>query len=92
MTGPFNPLSDAELQEIDNFLLFEVDCDESMTMDTLDGYLHAIAIGPITLTPQQWMPGNESYRFQHRSMAAKSRIKEREQSRKKTKATPPEPF
>ena len=56
MTGPFNPLSDAELQELDNFLLFEVDCDESMTMDTLDGYLHAIAIGPITLTPRQWMP------------------------------------
>ena len=36
--------------------------------------------------------GNESYRFQHSSMAAKSRIKEREQSRKKTKATPIEPF
>jgi DNA replication protein DnaC len=36
--------------------------------------------------------GNESYRFQHSSVAAKSRIKEREQSRKKTKATPPEPF
>ena len=36
--------------------------------------------------------GNESYRFQHSSMAAKSRIKEREQSRKKAKATPIEPF
>lgn len=36
--------------------------------------------------------GNESYRFQHSSMAAKSRIKEREQSRKKAKATPVEPF
>jgi DNA replication protein DnaC len=36
--------------------------------------------------------GNESYRFQHSSMTAKSRIKEREQSRKKTKATPIEPF
>ena len=30
--------------------------------------------------------GNESYRFQHSSMAAKTRIKEREQSRKTTKA------
>ena len=57
MTNPFSPLSDDELQELDNFLLFEVECDESMTMDTLDGYLHAIAIGPITLTPRQWMPG-----------------------------------
>ncbi|MDO8261790.1 MAG: IS21-like element helper ATPase IstB [Gallionella sp.] len=36
--------------------------------------------------------GNQSYRFQHSSMAAKSRIKEREQSRKKTKAALPEPF
>jgi len=36
--------------------------------------------------------GNESYRFQHSSMAAKSRIKEREQSRKKTRATQVEPF
>ncbi len=57
MNGPFTPLSDDELSELDHFLLFGVDGDESMTMDTLDGYLHAIAIGPITLMPQQWMPG-----------------------------------
>jgi len=37
--------------------------------------------------------GNESYRFQHSSMAAKSRIKEREQKRKGAKAaTSDEPF
>ena len=37
--------------------------------------------------------GNESYRFQHSSVAAKSRIKSREQTRKGGKATPPdEPF
>src|SRR2546422_469764 len=37
--------------------------------------------------------GNESYRFQHSTMAAKSRIKSREQSRKGGKAAPPdEPF
>lgn len=34
--------------------------------------------------------GNESYRFQHSSMAAKSRIKSREQTRKGGKAIPPE--
>ncbi len=51
MSSPFSPLSDDELQEFDNFLLFEVDCDESMTLDTLDGYLHAIAIGPVNLHP-----------------------------------------
>ena len=37
--------------------------------------------------------GNESHRFQHSSMAAKSRIKEREQTRKIAKAESPiEPF
>jgi DNA replication protein DnaC len=37
--------------------------------------------------------GNESYRFQHSSTAAKSRIKSREQARKGGKATPPDdPF
>ncbi|WP_210542236.1 IS21-like element helper ATPase IstB [Rhodoferax sp. PAMC 29310] len=37
--------------------------------------------------------GNESYRFQHSSMAAKSRIKAREQARKGSKETPvEEPF
>ena len=36
--------------------------------------------------------GNESYRFQHSTMAANSRIKEREQSRKKAKAGSPDPF
>ena len=37
--------------------------------------------------------GNESYRFQHSTMAAKSRIKSREQTRKGGKAAPPdEPF
>jgi DNA replication protein DnaC len=37
--------------------------------------------------------GNESYRFQHSTMAAKSRIKSREQSRKGGKTVPPEePF
>lgn len=37
--------------------------------------------------------GNESYRFQHSSLAAKSRIKSREQARKGGKATAPdEPF
>ena len=57
MNSPFSPLSDDELDELDNFLLFEANCDEGMTMDTLDGYLHAIAIGPVTMMPRQWMPG-----------------------------------
>jgi uncharacterized protein len=49
----FAPLANQEPEELDHFLLYEVDADEVMTLDSLDGYLHAIAIGPITLMPKQ---------------------------------------
>ncbi len=39
------PLSEEELHELDQFLLC-LDAEESMTVDMLDGFLHAIAIGP----------------------------------------------
>ncbi len=50
------PLSDEELDELDQFLLYGVDNDEAMTLETLDGYLHAIAMGPQTIMPSQWLP------------------------------------
>ena len=50
------PLSDAELAELDRFLLCGVNNDEAMTLDRLDGYLHALAIGPQTIMPSQWLP------------------------------------
>lgn len=50
------PLNVEELEELDQFLLYDVDNDEGMTLDTLDGYLHAIAIGPQTIMPKQWLP------------------------------------
>jgi uncharacterized protein len=56
MADAFEPLSDAELQEFNRFLLYEVDSDDSMVIETFDGYLHAIAIGPSTLHPKQWLP------------------------------------
>lgn len=49
------PLSDEELHELDEFLLY-LDVEESMTLDMLDGFLHAIAIGPETVMPSQWLP------------------------------------
>lgn len=49
------PLSDEELQGLEQFLL-GVDADESMTLDTLDGFLHALAIGPETVMPSRWLP------------------------------------
>ena len=56
LPNPFAALSEAELQELDHFLLYEVESDEGMTLDCMDGYMHAIAIGPTTLRPQQWLP------------------------------------
>lgn len=50
------PLNDEELEELGQFLLYGVENDEGMTLDTLDGYLHAIAIGPETIMPRQWLP------------------------------------
>jgi uncharacterized protein len=50
------PLSDEEMDELDNFLLYGVDDDEGMTLEALDGYLHGIAIGPQTIMPSQWLP------------------------------------
>lgn len=50
------PLDDAEIDELDHFLLYDADVDDSMTLDMLDGYLHALAIGPTTVLPTSWMP------------------------------------
>ncbi|MET0981463.1 MAG: UPF0149 family protein, partial [Telluria sp.] len=40
------PLTEKEFDELDQFLLSERSPDDAMTMDTLHGYLTAIAIGP----------------------------------------------
>jgi uncharacterized protein len=55
MHDMMTPLSEEELEELDIFLL-ELDAEESMTLDMLDGYLHALAIGPETVMPSQWLP------------------------------------
>jgi uncharacterized protein len=51
------PLSDEELDELDQFLMSDAMSDEAMVLDTLDGYLTAIVIGPATILPSQWLPG-----------------------------------
>jgi uncharacterized protein len=51
------PLSDEELEELDQFMMSEAVSDDAMVLDTLDGYLTAIVIGPATILPSQWLPG-----------------------------------
>lgn len=56
MMTPLTPLTDDEFHELDKFLLYEIDTEEVMTIDMMDGFLHAIAIGPTTMHPEQWLP------------------------------------
>ncbi|WP_268760350.1 UPF0149 family protein [Caballeronia mineralivorans] len=45
------------MEELDQFLMSDLVSDETLMLDSLDGYLTAIAIGPITLMPSEWLPG-----------------------------------
>jgi uncharacterized protein len=51
------PLSEAELDELSDFLASDITPDEAMDVAMLHGYLTAIAVGPVTLTPSKWLPG-----------------------------------
>ncbi len=50
------PLSDSELNELDDFLADPTLEETSMDVSTLEGFLTALAIGPDTLMPSQWLP------------------------------------
>ncbi|MDI1268840.1 MAG: UPF0149 family protein [Polaromonas sp.] len=52
----FEPLTEEELDELEHFLLYELDTEEGMTLDILDGFLHAIVIGPVFIHPHEWLP------------------------------------
>jgi uncharacterized protein len=49
------PLSDKEFNDLDQYLLSDRTGEDAMTMDTLHGYLTAIAIGPETIMPAEWL-------------------------------------
>ena len=55
-THGLSPLSDKEIEELEAFLMEDRDGAEAMMFDTMDGYMHAVAIGPTTPKPQQWLP------------------------------------
>lgn len=73
-------LSEDELEELDQFLMSDAVSDESMTLESLDGYLTAIVAGPTTIMPSQWLPGvwgpNEEDAPEFESMAQYQRIVE----------------
>lgn len=50
------PLSDKEFNELDQFLLSDRCADDGMTMDSLHGYLTALAIGPQEVAMEEWLP------------------------------------
>lgn len=50
------PLTEAELDELDQLLLSDTLPDESMVLPELDGFLTAIVIGPETVLPSVWLP------------------------------------
>lgn len=54
--NPVDPLSDDELEELDQFLMSDATRDEAMDISMLDGFLTALAVGPATLPPSRWMP------------------------------------
>lgn len=60
MTSPFAPLSEDEFEELDQFLLYDVDTEEVMMSDAMDGFLHAIAVGPTMFHDLIW-PFNKLY-------------------------------
>ena len=55
MPVPENPLTDAEIEELDQFLLYAAGIEESMDVATLDGFLTAIVCGPRAILPSEWM-------------------------------------
>jgi len=56
MEDPDGPLTDAELDELDRFLMSDATGEDAMDISMLDGFLTALAVGPNTLPPARWMP------------------------------------
>jgi uncharacterized protein len=51
------PLSAEETDELEQFLMSDLTSDETLMLDSLDGYLTAIAISPAILELNDWLPG-----------------------------------
>ncbi len=52
-----DPLEQEEVDELNRFLLSDATSDQTMMLDSLDGYLTAIVIGPTVVKAAEWLPG-----------------------------------
>jgi uncharacterized protein len=50
------PLGEGEFRELDDLLLSDDLLEACMDVATLEGFLTAITIGPVTVTPEHWLP------------------------------------
>ncbi|GLS03337.1 hypothetical protein GCM10007860_04800 [Chitiniphilus shinanonensis] len=53
---PLAPLTDEELERLDDFLMSPRTPDETMDVETLDGFLVALTIGPEPVPEEEWLP------------------------------------
>lgn len=70
------PLTEAEFEKLDHFLMHAPGLDEAMDVSMLDGFLAAIVSGPKTVMPSEWMRwvwdaenGRESPEFESAAQA-----------------------
>ena len=50
------PLTDAELDELEGFLASDAVPQDCMDLEMLDGFLTAIVSGPESIQPSEWLP------------------------------------
>jgi uncharacterized protein len=55
-TAVHHPLSESEIDELANFLESEAAPEESMSIEQADGFLCALAAGPLPVAPARWLP------------------------------------
>lgn len=55
-TSIWDPLSDEELDELEDFLASTAVPESTMNLFMLDGFLTGLAVGPVVLLPDEWLP------------------------------------
>lgn len=56
MNELFEPLTEAEYEQLDDFLLSVEHDDAILDLSEFDGFITAIVSGPVTIMPSTWMP------------------------------------